>query len=161
MAKTAAFLTLLAVGACTAPTANQQEAGRDSASPAPAGTQGSGGAASVAGVRLALLPPSRTGDAATTAGQLEAEGSCLYVRPPAGERLLLALTVPGVRWDAAAQALLVPGAGGGTFRLGDTVRLGGSQASAAALSNQWVQAPEGPCDTRRIWIAHQVSAASG
>ena len=165
MARTVTLLPLLLVSACTAPAENQQGSGNETAAPSRSAAVPADARIpardTAAAVQLALLPPSREGDAATTAGTLQAEGGCLYLRPVAGRRLFIAFTVPGIRWDAGTGALIVPGSNGaGSFRPGDRVRLGGSEGGAAALSKLWVAAPANGCDTSRIWIAHAVSTFS-
>jgi hypothetical protein len=103
-------------------------------------------------VRLALLPPSAAGDAATIAGVLEADGPCLYVRVPYGDRFLPAFMTPDTRWDAAAGVLQV---GDKRFTQGSRVRLGGSfMAGPGPLP--WRQAPAPSCSAPRTWIAAAV-----
>ena len=152
MGKKLLLMALLAAGACAAPAADEEDpAGANR--PAAEGEATPGDATTV---RLARLPDSEGGDAATTAGTLEAEGSCLYLRTVAGPRYLIASTMPGARWDAEAGALVVPGAGGGTFRPGERVSLGGSEAKAATLTGLWVEPPGERCDTGRVWVTNSV-----
>jgi hypothetical protein len=116
MARTVTLLPLLLVSACTAPAENQQGSGNETAAPSRSAAVPADARIpardTAAAVQLALLPPSREGDAATTAGTIQAEGGCLYLRPVAGRRLFIAFTVPGIRWDAGTGALIVPGSNG-------------------------------------------------
>jgi hypothetical protein len=155
------LVPLLLVAACSGrgPAINEQapseSVGRDSA----AGERAAEGATTT-GVRLARLPESRMGDAAAAIGTLRAEGACLYLEAAGSTRYLIASTIPGARWDAAREALVVPSegaeAGTATYRLGEKVTLGGSEARAATLAGQWVEPPAETCDTTRIWIANSI-----
>jgi hypothetical protein len=153
-------LVLLAAIACTAPAADDEEpASANRPATARAGeepNESSGQAGS--GVRLARLPDSRMGDAASTSGALEVDDFCLYLRAGATARYLIASTIPGAQWDAGQDALIIPGAGGGTFRLGDRVALGGSESPVATLAGQWVDPPGPGCDTSRIWVTNSILA---
>jgi hypothetical protein len=159
MARTSNLLLVLAVTACTAPSADDQQPARaDTARAAPAGQTRAANA--VAAVRLARLPDNPMGNAASTTGTLEAEDGCLYLRTSEGGRYLIASTIPAGRWDAGRGALVVAGTGGGTFMPGDRVALGGSEAQATSLAGQWVEAPGSACDTGRIWVANRISSAA-
>lgn len=158
-------LTILAVllaAACSGPVV-QEQAQAPSAS---AGREGSAGEQTAGGtateVRLATLPESRMGNAAAAVGTLRAEGACLYLDAAGPTRYLIASTIPGARWDAARQALVVPSEGGAeaaTYRPGERVNLGGSEARAATLAGQWVEPPAETCDTGRIWVTNSILPA--
>ena len=98
-------------------------------------------------VRPALLPPSRTGDAALLVGMVEIDGPCLYVRVPFKDRYTPALMMPEVRWDERTGVLHVADK---QFVAGSRVSLGGSQLSGGAL--QWRQPPAPGCDLSRTWV---------
>lgn len=116
-------------------------------------------------VVLARLPDSEEGNAAAAAGTLEVDGRCLYLRADDSTRYLIASTLPGARWDEERRALVVPAAGAGgaatTVRAGDEIVLGGSEASASALAEHWVEPPPDGCDGRRVWITHALAPAVG
>jgi hypothetical protein len=158
MVKKLILLPLLLAAACSGPAGNQPASVRQEGAE---GERAAGGA--VTEVRLARLPDSLLGDAAAVAGALRAEGACLYLDAAGSTRYLIAFTIPGARWDAAREALVVPSggaeAGAATYRLGERVTLGGSEARAATLSGQWVEPPAAACDTRRIWIANSIAPA--
>lgn len=105
-------------------------------------------------VRLALLPPSREGDAAATAGRLEVDGPCLYIRGLDGDRTLPALLTPDARWDAATEVLQV---GDHSLVPGSRVELGGSMRGRSSELH-WRQAPDPRCDQSRIWVASSMKA---
>lgn len=164
MARNLILLSLLFAAACSGPAVHDQGS---PASPSQGGTAGettarettANGAAT--GVRLARLPESRLGDAAALTGTLRTEGPCLYLEAGGAALYLIAFTVPGARWDEARGRLIVPSGsaekGEAAYRPGERVTLGGSEAQAATLSNQWVEPPAAACDTRRIWIASSVT----
>lgn len=157
MVKNLIVLPLLLATACSGP------AGNKAASVRQEGTTGERAAGGAAGVRLARLPDSLVGDTAAVVGVLRAEGPCLYLAAAASTRYLIAFTIPGARWDAAREALVVPSrgaeAGAATYRPGERVTLSGSEAHAATLSGQWVEPPAAACDTRHIWIANSIASA--
>jgi hypothetical protein len=160
MAKKLTLFILLAAAACTAPAADEEDpASANGPAALESEQEAQGPGEEGAGVRLARLPGSQGGNAASTSGTLEAEGSCLYLRAGANRRYLIASTIPGARWEAAQQALVIPGAAGRTFQLGDRVALGGSESPAATLAGQWVDPPGEGCDTGRIWVANSILPA--
>jgi hypothetical protein len=159
MAKKLIFLPLLLAAACSSPAVKEQapstSARQDSVS-----SERAGGAATE--VRLSKLPDSPVGDTAALPGVLRAEGACLYLEAAGSTRYLIASTIPGARWDAARQALVVPSEGGAeaaTYRPGERVNLGGSEARAATLAGQWVEPPAETCDTGRIWVTNSILPA--
>lgn len=146
--KALCFLAMLAPG-CSA----SIETNRTSAADEPVASSHSVEAHPGPAMRLALLPPSRAGGSAITAGVLDAEGSCLYVRSRES-RMFLGLMTLDTRWE------------GGYLKIADTrfasgsyVRLRGSEVAGAIADLVWVQPPDPSCDTRRIWIAVAVDAA--
>lgn len=158
MARKLIPIAVAAAAACSAPAADEAApvpAERAAAAPERRGAAEAGEAE----IRLARLPDSRMGEAATTGGILQAQGRCLYLAAPGGARYLIASTMAGARWDAGQGALVVPGAG--TFRPGDRVSLGGAEAGAATLAGRWLDPPAAGCDTARIWVANSVSRAGG
>jgi hypothetical protein len=164
MDKKLIFLPLLLAVACSRPAVQEQSPSEAVRSGGAVGERSAGGAAPE--VRLARLPDSREGNAAAVAGTLRAEGACLYLEAASSVRFLIASTIPGARWDAAREALVIPSAAAGenaaTYRSGERVTLGGSEAGAAVLSGKWVEPPAATCDTSHIWIANSItSAASG
>lgn len=159
MAKTLMLLPLLGLAACSAPAAEEREPVHANKAVGVAQAEGKNRRAGELLTRLARLSENSMGDAASTAGLLEAERGCLYLRPDAGDRYLIASTILGGRWDSASGALVVKGSGGGTFRPGDRVSLGGSEGRAAALAGQWVDPPGSRCDTGRIWVANSIRRA--
>jgi hypothetical protein len=161
MGKRLMLLPLLGLAACTAPTGEEREPVHSNQAAGVAQAERNNGRAEGPPTRLARLPENPMGDAASTAGILEADGGCLYLRSEAGDRYLIASTIPGGTWDSASGALVVRGSGGGTFRPGNRVSLGGSEGRAATLSGQWVDPPGSGCDTRRIWVANSIRAVAG
>ena len=105
-------------------------------------------------VRLALLPPSREGDASATVGTLAVEGPCLYLRHDNGSRTLPAFMTFDTHWRDGA--LIVEGR---RFTPGQRVVLGGSEVNGAVANMAWVQAPDASCDTARIWVAVSINPA--
>ena len=104
--------------------------------------------------QLARLRDSREGDAAALHGTLGVSGRCIFVQA-GGERVLIASTVPGARWDTGEGALIVDGE---RLRPGTQLFLGGSFAPTANLAGQWVVAPAKECVTSRAWIASGITA---
>ena len=160
MAKRLTILPLLGLAACTVPAAEEREPVHANTAGGLAQAEGNNGRAAEMETRLARLPENPMGDAASTAGIIEAEGGCLYLRSDAGDRYLIASTIPGGRWDSGSEALVVKGSVGGTFRPGDRVSLGGSEARGATLAGQWVDPPGSGCETRRIWVANSIRAVA-
>jgi hypothetical protein len=73
---------------------------------------------------LALIASSGgPGAQAALIGKLVLEDGCLYVVAAGGERWIPVFGFPATRWNAAE--LRVEIAGGSSYRVGDTVRLGG------------------------------------
>jgi hypothetical protein len=167
MAKFAFLLSLLLASGCAVPSGDgENRQPGEATSPATATSEGDSAKGDQGGVTvdLARLPDSLMGDAATNGGILEVEASCLYLRTVGSTRYLIALTIPGARWDAAEAALVVPSGGanggGGTFRVSERVTLGGSEGQASALAARWVDAPGPRCDTRHIWVTNSISSPS-
>jgi hypothetical protein len=161
VAKRLALLAALLAVACRGPAVKEQAPSASVGQKVAAGGRAADATASE--VRLARLPESRMGAAAAAVGTLRAEGSCLYLDAGGPTRYLIASTIPGARWDAAREALVVPSEGGAaaaTYRSGERVNLGGSEARAAILSGQWVEPPAAACDARRIWIANSILPAA-
>lgn len=160
VAKKLILLPLLFAAACRGPAA--REAPSASTRQEGAASEGAAGGTATE-VRLARLPDSRLGDAAAVAGVLRVEGACLYLDAAGSARYLIAFTIPGARWDAVSESLVVPSgrteASAATYRPGERVTLGGSEARAATLSGQWVEPPAAACDVRRIWIANSITSA--
>jgi hypothetical protein len=98
-------------------------------------------------VRLALLPPSREGDAALKMGRLEVFGPCLYVVGADGSRTIPAFMTFDTRWH---EGQLVVGAK--RFRPGEMVRLGGGEINAKIADLAWVQQPDPSCTAPTYWI---------
>jgi hypothetical protein len=163
VAKMLILVPLLLAAACSGrgPAINEQAPSESVRQDGTAGERAAGAAAT--GARLARLPESRLGDAAAAVGTLRAEGACIYLEAAGSTRYLIASTIPGARWDAAQEALVVPSggaeAGAATYRSGERVTLGGSEARAATLSGQWVETPAATCDIRRIWITNSIMSA--
>jgi len=134
------------------------DSGNSASAAGPSGIETSVGATrGESPVRLARLPHSPVGDTATDSGILAAEGPCLYLLT-GNRRFLLAIAVPGATWDASARALRVPGGRRDRrFSLGTRVTVGGSQASSAALADDWIDPPSAGCDTDSIWVAHSIA----
>jgi hypothetical protein len=107
-------------------------------------------------VRLALLPPSREGDAAAAQGVLEVDGPCLYLRSADGSRFLLALMTFDTRWEDERLKI-----GDRSYAPGERVTVGGSEAAGAIADLAWVQPPDPSCDIARIWITVSVDRAVG
>lgn len=128
---TCAQVAALLVGGCSA--ADQPVAVPVAAAPDP-------------GVRIALLPPSREGDAALKLGRLEREGPCLYIDGADGVRTIPAFMTADTRWDGA---LIV---GTKRFWPGDMVRLGGGEIDAKIADLAWVQRPDPSCSAPTYWI---------
>ena len=105
-------------------------------------------------VRLALLPPSREGDAAATVGTLAVDGPCLYLKHDDGSRTLPAFMTFDTRWQDGAVIV-----GDRRFRPGQRVTLGGSEVNGAVANMAWVQAPDPGCDTARIWVTVSIGPA--
>lgn len=114
-------------------------------------------------VTLARLPDSTAGSLAGVEGTLRTDGGCLYLEAAGDTPYLLALTIPGARWDEQRRALIVPadpaspGSRPEAYSPGDRVSLGGAETAAAELAGLWVEPPAEACDTRRIWVAHEIS----
>ena len=105
-------------------------------------------------VRLALLPPSRVGDAAATVGKLVVEGPCLYLLHDDGTRTMPAFMTFDTQWRSGT--LIVEGR---QFAPGQRVVLGGSEVNGAVANMAWVQVPDASCDTARIWVAVSINPA--
>jgi hypothetical protein len=158
-------LAVLLATACSGPTVREQSPATSTRQEGAAGESVEGGTATGTSteVRLARLPDSRLGDAAAAEGVLRVEGTCLYLEAAGSIRYLIASTIPGARWDAAGEALVVPSEGGAeaaTYSPGERVNLGGSEARAATLSGKWVEPPGAACDTSRIWVTNSILPAS-
>lgn len=161
VAKRLTLLAVLLVAACSGPAVKEQAPSASVGQEGAAGERAAGGTATE--VKLARLPESRMGDAAAAVGTLRAEGACLYLEAAGSTRYLIASTIPGARWDAAREALVVPSeepeASTATYRSGERVTLGGSEARAGTLSGKWVEPPGAACDTSRIWVANSILPA--
>jgi hypothetical protein len=160
VAKGLIFLAVFLAAACSGPAVREQSPAASTRQEGAAGESVAGGTASTSTeVRLARLPDSRLGDAAVAEGMLRVEGTCLYLEAAGPTRYLIASTIPGARWDTAGKALVVPSEGGAeaaTYRPGEKVNLGGSEARAATLSGKWVEPPGAVCDTSRIWVTNSI-----
>jgi hypothetical protein len=160
MDKKLILLPLLLAAACSRPAVQEQNPSEAVRPGGAVGERSAGGATPE--VRLARLPDSREGNAAAVAGTLRAEGACLYLEAAGSARFLIASTIPGARWDAAREALVVPAAAAGedtaAYRSGERVTLGGSEAGAAILSGKWVEPPAATCDTSHIWVANSIAS---
>lgn len=164
-AKRLILLAVVLAAACSGPVVREQSPAASTRQEGAAGESVAGGTAmgTSTEVKLARLPDSRLGDAASAEGVLRVEGTCLYLEAAGHTRYLIASTIPGARWDAAGKALVVPSEGGAedaTYRPGERVNLGGSETRAAALSGKWVEPPGAVCDTSRIWVTNSILPAS-
>jgi len=105
---------------------------------------------------FATYGPEWNADDALLAGELVRDGPCLYVVEPAGfippgGRVLLAFG-PGAKWDEGTQTLEYFGR---ELRVGNSIRAGGSIASAPLPDESWTRKPDDSCDARAIWLVAQ------
>ncbi len=104
-------------------------------------------------VPLALYAGEWNEDDARLDGTFVQEGPCLYVEssiPGSPGRWLVAFAVEGTSWGETDRAVRIPGA---EYRVGTSVRLGGSGGGFPAGSIEWVVPPAESCDTTMIWAA--------
>lgn len=127
-----------------------------SCQPAPGGNNAAAGERRepIADVRLALLPPSREGDAALTIGRLAVEGPCLYLIRDDGTRTMPAFITFDTRWENGALVV-----GDRRFVVGQRVKLGGGEVNGAVANMVWTQAPDRTCATAKLWVTVSVDPA--
>lgn len=119
------------------------------ATPAAEPAQGSMSAAAPASNNadpLALMASSGgPGAQAALIGTLILEDGCLYVVAARGERWIPVFGFPGARWNAAERR--VETAAGSSYRVGDTVRLGGG----TVVPLEWARPLPAGCRGDKYW----------
>jgi len=123
---------VLALAGCRPAEVQQQPRATDSVAPS---------------VKLALLPPSREGNAALKVGRLEVDGPCLYVVGADGSRTIPAFMTFDTRWENGE--LVVESK---RFRPGQTIHLGGGEINSKIADLAWVQQPDPSCTAPSYWI---------
>jgi hypothetical protein len=87
------------------------------------------------------------GRQASLGGRLTLDQGCLYlVRRENGERWIPVFRSPNTRWNAASRT--VETNWGGSFRVGEFIRLGGGTASPQT----WSKPPPAGCTGDRYWL---------
>lgn len=133
----AAFLVLLVLAGCAG--------GVDST-----GSAGSTAPTADSPVRLPILQAGGDSIHVASAGVLEVDGPCLYLRASDGTRTLPVFAMGQVRWNGPAGTLE---AGGRSYRPGQPVTLTGNPAGTLPAGAAWVQAPDPACTAGPVFIA--------
>lgn len=100
----------------------------------------------------ALDVNSDMGNAAAAYGVLNIKNGCLYM-----DDLLLVVSIPHITWTQAP--FTISGFNKKSFKIGDTVFIGGSQAdykNMASFGSDWKNPPLATCKAEKIWLMNGI-----